>query len=141
MHRMSDSEWRSFVLTGTRTAKLAVVRQSGIPHVTPVWFLLDGDSVVFTTWHESVKYKSLRRSPVFTLCVDDQAPPYSYVMLECAATLVDDSAEVRTWATRIGARYMGDEAAEAFGARNSQPGEFLVRGTINRVVTFADVAG
>jgi PPOX class probable F420-dependent enzyme len=138
---MSESEWRSFIVDGTKTGKLAVVRQSGVPHVTPVWFLLDGDEIVFTTWHESVKYKALRRNPVFSLCVDNQTPPYSYVMLECSARLIDSADEVRTWATRLGARYMGADAAESFGTRNSGPGEFLVRARISRVVTFADVAG
>jgi PPOX class probable F420-dependent enzyme len=140
MHSMSEGEWRSFVSSGTRTGKLAVASKSGAPHVTPVWFPLDGDEVVFTTWGESVKCKSLQRNPVFALCVDDQEPLYSYVMLECMARFVDSPSEVHTWATRLGARYMGAAAAESYGARNSGPGEFLVCGRITRVLTFADVA-
>ena len=46
---MTDEEWRAFVLEGTRTAKVATVRPDGRPHVAPVWFVLDGDDVVFTT--------------------------------------------------------------------------------------------
>jgi hypothetical protein len=33
---------------GTRTGKLAVTRSDGRPHVTPIWFVLDGDDVVLT---------------------------------------------------------------------------------------------
>ena len=41
--------WRAFVAHGTRTGKLATVRRDGRPHVVPVWFVLDGDDLVFTT--------------------------------------------------------------------------------------------
>ena len=51
MAQMSDAEWREFVMAGTRTGKLAVTRKDGSPHVTPVWFALDGDDVVLTTYH------------------------------------------------------------------------------------------
>ncbi|MFD4633926.1 PPOX class F420-dependent oxidoreductase [Streptomyces sp. NPDC058284] len=137
---MSDSEWRSFVLEGTRTGKLATNRVDGRPHVTPVWFLLDGDELFFTTWHESLKYKALRREPRFSLCVDDQRPPFSYVMLECTADFTDDPGALRDWAARIGGRYMGAEHADAYGKRNSVPGEYLVRARVDRVVAFGGIA-
>ena len=34
---------------GTRTGKAAVTRADGAPHVTPIWFVLDGDDLVFNT--------------------------------------------------------------------------------------------
>ncbi|MFI9511334.1 PPOX class F420-dependent oxidoreductase [Nocardia sp. NPDC052566] len=142
---MTDAEWRTFVLAGTRTGKLATLRTNGRPHVTPVWFLLDESDtgparVVFTTWHESLKYRSLRRDPHFSLCVDDQEPPYGYAMLECTAEFTDDPAQLREWATRIGGRYMGSDAARAYGERNSVPGEYLVRATVERVIALRDIA-
>ena len=75
---MTEAQWRDFVMTGTRTGKLAVSRPDGRPHVTPVWFVLDGDDVVLTTEDSSVKGKALRRDPRAALCVDDQEPPYSF---------------------------------------------------------------
>jgi hypothetical protein len=39
---------REFLAAGTRTAKVATVRKDGSPHVTPVWFVLDGNDLVFT---------------------------------------------------------------------------------------------
>ncbi|MFI0980608.1 PPOX class F420-dependent oxidoreductase [Streptomyces sp. NPDC021093] len=156
---MTEEEWRAFVLTGTRTGKLATNRKDGRPHVTPVWFLIDeggedGDGceaggaegradaprIVFTTWHESLKCKSLLREPRFSLCVDDQTPPFSYVMLECTAEFTEDPVELRTWATRIGSRYMGPENGAAYGERNSVPGEYLVRARVDRVVAFGGIA-
>jgi len=45
-HGMTPEETRSFLLDGTRTGKLAVVRADGRPHVTPTWFMLDGKDLV-----------------------------------------------------------------------------------------------
>lgn len=142
MRQMTESQWRDFVLTGTRTGKLATTRKDGRPHVTPVWFLLDDEGrLVFTTADGSLKSKALHREPRFALCVDDQAPPFSYVMLECAAEeFVEDLDVLRDWATRISGRYMGAEQAETFGSRNAVPGEHLVRARVERAVAYADIA-
>ncbi|MEU1629623.1 PPOX class F420-dependent oxidoreductase [Streptomyces sp. NPDC020096] len=141
---MTTEEWRTFVSTGTRTGKLAVTRADGRPHVTPVWFLLDDASenpeVLFTTWGASVKAKALLRDPRFSLCVDDQQPPYSYVRLDCTATLTEDPTQLLHWATRLGHRYMGGSQAETFGKRNAVPGEYLVRGRVDRVVAQRGIA-
>jgi PPOX class probable F420-dependent enzyme len=137
---MERDEWRAFLVEGTRTAKLATTRADGRPHVVPIWFLLDGDDVVFTTWHESLKARSLRRDPRVALCVDDDRPPFAYVELGGRATLSDDLDEVRAWATRLGRRYMGAERGEEFGARNGVPGELLVRVHVDHVVAVAAVA-
>ncbi|MEW1862049.1 PPOX class F420-dependent oxidoreductase [Streptomyces sp. NBC_00669] len=145
MAHMTEAEWREFATTGTRTGKLAVQRKNGRPHVTPVWFVLDDADpadvgVVFMTGQDSLKGHALRRDPHFALCVDDQAPPYSYVLFECTAELLEDPVALQDWGTRIGARYMGAERAAEFGARNAVPGEYLVRGRIDRLTAVANVS-
>ena len=137
---MTPEEARSFLLAETRTGKLATVRRDGRPHVTPIWFTLDRDDVVFTTHHRSMKAQAIRRDPRVCLCVDDQTPPYSYVMVEGEASLHDSLAELRRWATVIGGRYMGDDRAEEYGARNGVPGELLVRVAPARVIVRAEIA-
>ncbi|WP_261560196.1 PPOX class F420-dependent oxidoreductase [Frankia tisae] len=140
MAAMSDAQWREFVSAGTRTGTLATVRADGRPHVVPVWFVLDGDDVVFNTGAESVKGRALRRGGVAALCVDDERAPYSFVTLSGPVVLSEEVTEVRRWATRIAARYMGAERAEEYGARNGVPGELLVRLSPAQVVALADVA-
>jgi hypothetical protein len=140
-HPMSDQEWRQFITDGTRTGMVATVRADGRPHVAPVWFDLDGDDIVFMTGSTSVKGKSLVRDPRVSIAVDDANPPYSFVNIEGTATISEDLDELRTWGTRLGGRYMGEEAAEDFGKRNAVPGELLVRVRISRVVALADLTG
>src|ERR1700716_3183013 len=137
MYTMSRTEWLAFVSAGTKTGKLAVVRANGTPHIAPVWFVVDSgdgaDYVVFTTVSTSVKGRVLRQDNRFVMCVDDENPPYSYVTIYAEATISDDLAELRKWATKLGTRYMGAEVGDAFGERNSAPGELLVRGRITKV--------
>jgi PPOX class probable F420-dependent enzyme len=133
MAEMTGAAWRDFVLARPRTAKLATVRADGRPHVAPIWIDLDGDTVVFNTGADSVKGRNMRREPRVMLCVDDESPPFAFVVLEGVAELIDDQSALRMWATRIGGRYMGADRAEEFGARNGVPGELLVRVRPTRV--------
>jgi PPOX class probable F420-dependent enzyme len=137
---MTREETRAFLLDGTRTGKLATARADGRPHVTPIWFTLDSEAIVFTTHGTSIKAKALRRDDRVCMCVDDQTAPYSYVMVEGTAALSEDLDELVRWATVIGGRYMGADRAEEYGARNGVPGELLVRISPTRVVTRAEMA-
>ncbi|MEU6772583.1 PPOX class F420-dependent oxidoreductase [Streptomyces sp. NPDC046759] len=138
--KMTDDEWRAFVSHGTRTGKLSTVRADGSPHVAPIWFLLDGDELVFNTGRDTVKGRNLARDGRISLCVDDDRPPFHYVVLNGRARLSENLDEVRRWATRIAARYMGEERAEEYGARNGVPGELLVRVAIDKVITVKGVS-
>jgi hypothetical protein len=73
--------------------------------------------------------------------VDDPAPPYSFVIAEGAAQVSDRLDEVRAAATRIGGRYMGEDRAAEFGARNGVPGELLIRLSPVRVIAQRAVSG
>ncbi|TDU79595.1 PPOX class F420-dependent oxidoreductase [Streptomyces sp. KS 21] len=137
--KMTQEEWRAFVSYGTRTGKLSTVREDGSPHIAPIWFVLDGDSIVFNTGKDTVKGRNLLRDGRVALCVDDERPPFSYVILQGRAEISEDLEEMHPWATRISARYMGQESAEAFGRRNAVPGELLVRVTIDKVITAAGI--
>ena len=138
--KMTREEWNAFLQYGTRTGKLATVRRDGRPHVVPVWFVLDGDDVVFTTGAGSVKAGAMRGDPRVCMCVDDENPPFAFVTVEGIATLSDDLDEMLAYATAIGGRYMGADRAEEFGRRNAVEGELLVRLHADHVFAEADIA-
>ena len=120
---------------------LATVRADGLPHVAPVWFVLDGDTIVFNTGENTVKGKNLRRDPRVSLCVDDSTPPFAYVRVEGTVELSAEPQALLSWATRIGGRYMGEALAETYGKRNGVPGELLVRVTPTRIHYEPNIAG
>ncbi|MFH8610943.1 PPOX class F420-dependent oxidoreductase [Streptomyces sp. NPDC018029] len=138
--KMTDDQWRAFVSHGTRTGKLSTVRADGSPHIAPIWFLLDGDDLVFNTGKETVKGRNLTRDGRVALCVDDDQPPFAFVVLQGRAELSEDIGQLQHWAARIGARYMGEDRAEEFGKRNGVPGELLVRVRIDKVLAHSGVA-
>jgi PPOX class probable F420-dependent enzyme len=76
----------------------------------------------------------MRRDPRVCVCVDEERPPYAYVMLEGRASLGEDPEEMLRLATQIGGRYMGLDRAEEYGRRNAVPGEILVRVSPTRVL-------
>jgi hypothetical protein len=74
------------------------------------------------------------------MTVDDDRPPFSFVTVEGPVAISDDLVAVQGWAARIGGRYMGDDRAAEYGARNGVPGELLVRLTPEHVVSARDLA-
>jgi len=140
MRHMTHEEAIEFLSAGTKTGKLATVRASGAPHVTPIWFVVDGDDLVFNTWHTSAKAKHLARNPQASLVVDLEEPPYAYVLVEGSVTISRDLGEIAHYATRIGARYMGTDRAEEFGARNGVEGELLIRLHMERLVALDEIS-
>ena len=135
MQNMTAEETRRFLLDTPRTGKLSTVQADGRPHVVPIWFDFDGETLVFTTWHTSVKTRNLRRDPRLCLCADDEQPPYAYVILEGTGQVITPTPdELLDWATRIARRYMGDALAETFGKRNGKTGELIVRATITNII-------
>ena len=138
---MSSEEAYRFLAEGRRTGKVATARADGSPHVAPIWFVLDGPDLVFTTGAESVKGRALRRDPRLALAVDLEAPPYAFVQVQGQAELSEDPAELLRTATAIAARYMGAERAGYFGQRNGVPGELVVRLRPLKVLANFDITG
>jgi PPOX class probable F420-dependent enzyme len=141
---MTDTDngwWREFVNElPARTAKLAVVRKDGSPHVAPVWVALDGDTIVFQTGRESLKGKSILRDGRVALSFDDERPPFTFVLVRGRAEVSEDPDELRHWATVIAGRYMGEDRAKEYGERNGVPGELLIRVVDAKITAQKDVA-
>jgi PPOX class probable F420-dependent enzyme len=140
MASLSDDRVREFLSMGTRTGKIAWVASNGAPHVAPIWFVLDGDDLVFNTGSSTGKGRALAREGRASLVVDDQMPPYSFVKIDGTISLSDDGDKVRRFAALIGGRYMGADRAEEYGERNGVPGELLVRLHPTKVTAAFDIA-
>lgn len=130
-----------FLQEGTRTGNVATVRADGRPHVVPVWFIVEDENVLFTTWHTSIKARNLIRDGRAAMSVDLAEPPYAYLLVEGPVTVVDDPEESLRVATAAAARYMGLDRAEEFGRRNGVSGELVVRMDIEHFVGADDMTG
>jgi PPOX class probable F420-dependent enzyme len=136
-----EPDIRAFLTAGTRTGKVGYVAVDGRPLVAPVWFVLDGDELVFNTGANTAKARAIARDPRLVLCVDLDEPPYAFVQVQGEATVSEDPDELVRTATAIGGRYMGADRAEEFGKRNGVPGELVVRLRPTRIIAELDMTG
>ncbi len=138
---MSADETRAFLSEGRRTGKVATTRPDGRPHVAPIWFILDGEDLVFMTGADTVKGRSILRDPRVALTVDLEEPPYGFVLVEGRAVVSTDLDAMLPLSIEIARRYVGDELAAAYGARNAVPGELLIRLRPEHTVAMGDLTG
>jgi PPOX class probable F420-dependent enzyme len=139
MPQMSRDEAFAFLAEGTRTGRLATAR-GGQPHVAPVWFVVDGDDLVFTTHEETLKGRHLLANPQAALTVDVDVFPYSFVVLRGPVAIDAHAPDLLAWTTRLAARYVPAEQAEAYGRRNAVEGEMLCRLHVTQITGARDIA-
>ncbi len=136
-----SDEVRAFLSEGTRTGKLAWTAADGRPLVAPIWFVVEGDDLVFNTGRDTAKGRAIARDPRLALCVDLEQPPFGFVQVQGTAAHSEDPAELLRTATAIGGRYMGADRAEEFGRRNGVPGELVVRLRPDKVTANMNMTG
>ncbi len=105
---MNHTEILEFLMEGTYTGKVSTINKDGSSHVTPIWYILDENNhITFTTYSKSVKGKNLIHDPRISFCVDDQVPPFSFVIVYGIAEAISKPSDLLTWTTKIAERYMG----------------------------------
>ena len=138
---LAGNELSEFLMSGTRTAKIASVKKDGSAVVSPVWFTVDGDDMVFTTMNTTLKYKTLQRDPRVSICVDEEIFPYGFAVIQGVASFhVLPVAQLLPWTTKIASRYVPEHLAIKFGERNAVDGEVLVRVKPLKVFAYRGVA-
>ncbi|WUE88598.1 hypothetical protein OG381_04480 [Streptomyces sp. NBC_00490] len=85
-------------------------------------------------------FRNLARDGRFALCVDEDRPPYAFVLLQGRADISEDPDDTLRWGGLLGARYMGADRTEEYAARNGGPGNLLVHGRIDKVIAFDGIA-
>jgi PPOX class probable F420-dependent enzyme len=150
MTEMSRREIERFLMHDTFTAKLGTVKKDGIPHVVPLWFVLDDRKdqarkglrdIVFAIYDSSVEALNIQRDNRVSICVDDQTPQFSFVTITGTAKIVRQKYdELLKWNTRIAERYVGKRNAKAYGERNSTEGVILVRVKPTKIIAEKDIA-
>ena len=137
---MQPADAMRFLADGTRTGKLATASPTGVPHVAPVWFVVDGEDLVFTTAMTTVKGRNLRANPRAALTVDLSEFPYDWVLVRGPVVVVERAPDLLEWATRIAERYVPAGRASEYGRRNAVPEELLCRLRIERIVGESSIA-
>jgi PPOX class probable F420-dependent enzyme len=105
---MTPSEIAAFLDAG-RDLQVASINADGTPHLVTMWYLRDGDDVVFWTYGKSQKVVNLRRDPRLTVLVatGDTYEELRGVSIAGRAEIVEDRAAVYAWGERIFEKYWG----------------------------------
>lgn len=130
---MSRAEREEF-LAGVHVGVLSVAagEQGGIL-TTPVWYSYQpGGRVTVSTGRSSHKAAAIDAAGWFTLCAQDEQPPYKYVTVTGPAIIEDIDAAERLALAR---RYLGKEGGDAFIAANPAGGDIAIRMTPERWMT------
>ncbi len=62
-------------------AYLATIMKDGSPQVTPVWFNVEGESIMINSAEGRVKDKNMRAHPTIAIAIADPGDPYRYLQI------------------------------------------------------------
>lgn len=109
------AEQRAF-LDEQHFAVLGTTNASGTPHLTIMWYLLDGDDIVFNTKAGRAKESNIERDPRVSLLVYAE-DGYKYMRIDGRVTTITDPNIAHRDIARLAVRYTGEEKAKAAIAR------------------------
>ncbi|HKT22621.1 MAG TPA: PPOX class F420-dependent oxidoreductase [Nitrososphaerales archaeon] len=98
-------------LKGKHFGKIATVMKDGSPHVTPIWYMLEGGKIIINTTTERVKYFNIKRDSRVCFLVDSG---YPYVILFGKARVAaerDGKKDIEALAIRYTGPVQGRKAA------------------------------
>lgn len=112
---MTDDEISSF-LHRSRTATMATIGPSGLPHLVAMWYGIIDGTIYFETKAKSQKAMNLRRDPRIVVMAEagDTYDQLRGVSIEGTAHLIEDTTAPEYWAAAVSVfeRYNGPYSDE-----------------------------
>ncbi len=127
---MTPDEQRTF-LEEHRLVIVGLPRKRGGPHMSPVYYTLDGGDLLISTTAARWKAKAVRRNPAMSLCVLGEEMPFPYLLLYGAAVIEEEGAAqlMRRIGERIAGNPIPDAAMPAIEQRAMTEGRVVLRFT------------
>ena len=124
---MSRAEREDF-LAGLHVGVLGVASPDGRgPLTVPVWYSYQpGGTVNLSTGRGTRKALAIAAAGRFSLCAQDERPPYKYVAVEGPVVMEDATDAERLELAR---RYLGIEGGDAYLAANPGGSQVMIRMT------------
>jgi PPOX class probable F420-dependent enzyme len=117
MPQLTPSEVETFLDEPGHLLRLATIDADGFPRLVPIWFVRQGDDILFTPRGPSVFLANLRRDPRVALSIDEDPLPYRKVTVQGTARIVHDLGADDEWRElyrTIAKRYVPAEGADAY---------------------------
>lgn len=112
--QMTDDEVAAFI-DSSRTATMATVGPTGMPHLVAMWFGVINGQIWFETKAKAQKVKNLQRNPQLSVMIEDGLTYDSLrgVSLEGTGVVVDDPEALWAVGVSVWERYTGPYTDEA----------------------------
>jgi PPOX class probable F420-dependent enzyme len=135
---MTPDEIRRF-LGEEKKLQVATVNPDGSPHLTTLFYVLDGDRIAFWTYASSQKIKNLERDPRISCLVEDGEDYFELrgVSITGRAELVREEDRIREIGTAVASRMVNGADLGEIGAAEV---ERQVRKRVGVLVTPTRVA-
>ena len=130
---MTPEEQKEF-LKNHRLVIVGVARKDGPPHMSPVYYVMDGDDILISTTESRIKTKAIRRNPAVSLCILGEQMPFPYLTVYGRGVIEQQGAVELMM--KIGARITGspvpESARPAVEKRAKDEGRVVLRVTPER---------
>jgi PPOX class probable F420-dependent enzyme len=128
MSTSMNREEREEFLAGVHVGVLSVASgHGGGPLTVPVWYAYrPGGTVDVITGPATRKAGAIRAAGRFSLCAQDEQPPYKYVTVEGPFSIEEVSHDERLGMAR---RYLGVEGGDWYVSANPTGGQIVIRMT------------
>jgi len=128
---MTADEREAF-LADLHVGILSIQRDGKGPLALPIWYRYEDGVVMIWMNGDSVKAKLLRRHGRASMTVQDESPPYRYVMVEGPVTVDRSDRDILP----VAVRYLGEEMGRGYAAHNpSSESSAIARLTPERWLT------
>lgn len=117
MPKLTDDEARTFLHEPGHLARIGTVDADGMPRVLPLWFIVEGDDLLFTPRSPAIIWKNLQRDPRVGISIDEDAAPWRKVAVQGHVRVVHEPGDDDAWRDiyrRIAKRYVPEQSADAY---------------------------
>ena len=98
-------------LQGPWLMRLATIGNDGYPHVTPVWYIYEGQRIFTSTEKDRVKFRNIARDNKIGASIDWEPRPYRGLSIKGSAHIHERN--IRERVSEISARYVPADEVDA----------------------------
>ncbi len=130
---MTPDEGQAF-LRDHRLCIVGLPRATGGPHMSPVYYVMDGADLLISTTASRFKARAVRRNSAVSVCVLGEQPPFPYLLVYGRGRIEEDGAVELMM--KIGEKMTGNpvpvSARPAVEQRAREEGRVVLRVTPER---------
>ena len=135
MPRLNNDQLNEFLNSGSIVLKLGTITEDGYPYVNPLWYSFEEGGFLLAGRSKAKWVEHLIANPKVSACIDSPRFPYTRVMVEADAEILDPEwvGDWEHWAHR----YMGEETGHQYYEETKHMPRVFVRLNPRKITTWA----